>query len=80
MSDEIPFTPDYLSMSRAMFDRFPRVATAADNVFGLRVHVNPAVPDDLIFVVGPPKDPDSEDPLEALMPQVVVIKLEHPDR
>ena len=72
----IPFTPTHLSMSRATMQAFPKAdpVTAFRSLGVLRVEVNEAIPDNMIAVVGPPKDPHGYDPLD-WMPQIVILDL-----
>ena len=69
------FVPDYLKMSDATKDLFPkRPAPAVERLFGLPVVIDRWVPDGFVAVVGPPKDPSSRDPMD-WMQQVVLINV-----
>ena len=69
------FVPDYLKMSDATKDLFPkRPAPAVERLFGLPVVIDRWVPDGFVAVVGPPKDPGSRDPADWL-PQIVFINV-----
>lgn len=82
MSGDRPWIPPYpadeLKVSdgtwRYLKEHAATVSATPPSLFGIRVVVDPMMPNGFLAIVGPPKDPHSPYPLDRL-PQVTIVKV-----